>query len=80
MSEHPEDIDKEAAELFKKEDDRVVNDLHEAWKLDRALKLMDGYLKSGFLTTDMPLIDALEKLEEKKFEFLGIEPDEELEA
>ncbi|MDO8466599.1 MAG: hypothetical protein Q7S83_00470 [bacterium] len=72
----PEDIDKEAVELFKKEDEKAVDELHEALKIDGAVKLMAGYIEKGFLTHDEPLIQALEKLEKKKFELIGIDPDE----
>ncbi len=71
----PDDIDKEAAALFKEDDEKAVDELHEACKLDGVVKLIAGYIKNGFLAHDMPLIQALEKLEKKKFELIGIDPD-----
>ena len=72
----PEDLDKEAAELFREEDEKTVEDLQEALHIDKLLKLMVGYLGRGFLTDDMPLMWALEKLEKRKFELSGINPEE----
>ncbi len=76
MPERPEDIDKEAVELFKTEDEKVVEALHEAFKINRAVELLLGYIEKGFLTDDTPLMEALEKLEKKKFELIGKDPDD----
>lgn len=71
----PDDLDKKAAKLFKDESDKEVKELHEACKIDGAIKAINGYLKTGFVTEEMPLMEALEKLQNRKFELLGIDPD-----
>lgn len=73
----PDDIQKEAADFYKKEDEKAVDELQEAFNINRLTKSMVEYMDKGFLSPDMPLIEALEKLEKKKFELIGTDPEAE---
>lgn len=72
----PDNFDNEAAKFFEQEDEKNVDALHEAFRIDRALKLCLKYIKEGLIREDMPLMEALEKLEAKKFELIEIDPDD----
>lgn len=76
MAETPKGLDKEAADFFKKEDEKTVDALHAALKINQTIDQILSYIETGFLTQDMPLMQALEKLEKKKFELLGVDPEE----
>ncbi len=76
----PDDLDKEIAKFWEEEKERAVKDLQEALHIDQSLKLFLGYLEKGMLNPDMPLGDALEKLEKKKFELIDMDPEETEEA
>ncbi|OGZ29406.1 MAG: hypothetical protein A2931_03370 [Candidatus Niyogibacteria bacterium RIFCSPLOWO2_01_FULL_45_48] len=76
----PDDFDKEAAKFWEDEKERAVKDLQEALRIDQSLKLFMGYLEKGILNPDMPLGEALEKLEKKKFELTDTDPEEAEEA
>ena len=52
-------IDREADEFFKQEEEKAVDALHEALWIDRFLKICAGHIEKGFLQMDMPLIEAL---------------------
>ena len=76
----PDNFEKEAAKFWEDEKERAVNDLQEALHIDQSLKLFLGYLKKGILNPDMPLGEALEKLEKKKFELCDMDSEEAEEA
>lgn len=71
-----EEFKKAVEKLFKEENEKAVTDLQEALHLDQALNLIVKYLNNGFLNEEMPLMEVLEKLEKKKFELIGMDPEE----
>ena len=75
MNANADNFDKEAAEFFKKEDEKAVTALQEALHIDRMLKLCLKYIQRGLITVDMPLIEVLEIMEKRKFKLIGINPE-----
>ena len=71
-----EEFKKESEKLFQEENEKAVTELQEALHIDRTLKLFLKYLNNNFLDEDMPLMEALEKLEKRKFELIGTVPEE----
>lgn len=71
-----EEFKKATEKLFKEENEKAVTDLQEALHLEQTLNLIVKYLNNGFLDEEMPLMEALEKLEKKKFELIGMDPEE----
>lgn len=67
----------EAKQFFKDQQGKDVDDLYEAWQIDRACKCFVKYLKQGLVRTDMNLMEALEIIEKRKFELIGIDPEAE---
>ena len=70
-----EEFKKESEKLFQEENEKAVTELQEALHIDRTLKLFLKYLNNNFLDEDMPLMEALEKLEKRKFELIGTVPE-----
>ena len=70
-----EEFKKESEKFFKEENEKAVTELQEALHIDQTLKLFVKYLNNNFLDEDMSLMEALEKLEKRKFELIGIDPE-----
>ncbi len=69
-------FDEEYKKFFAEEQERAVKGLIEAMKIENALKLILNYIESGFLSPEMTLLEAVEKLDKRKFEVSGITPED----
>lgn len=72
----PDDIDKEAAEFYKKDQEKMVDELQEALHIQGIVKQMVDYIKKGVVSVDMPLVDALQALEKRQLELAGADSEE----
>ena len=70
-----EEFQKDVEKFFKEENEKAVADLQEALHIDQVLKLFVKYLNNELLDEDMPLMEALGKIEKKKLELIGMPPE-----
>ena len=70
------DFNKAAKEFFQKENERAVDELQEALHIQKAMDLLEKYLKEGLIRPEMPLIEALEIIEKRKLKLADFEPEE----
>ncbi len=77
---HDEDLNQEFARLCdaedKKQREQSVEDLLLAKHIDTTLKTFLKYLNEGLINDQMNAIEALVILEKRKFELIGIDPEE----
>ena len=70
------EFNKAAKEFFQKENGRAVDELQEALHIQKAMDLLEKYLKEGLIRPEMPLIEALEIIEKRKLKLADFEPEE----
>ena len=70
------EFSKAAKEFFQKENERAVDELQEALHIQKAMDLLEKYLKEGLIRPEMPLIEALEIIEKRKLKLADFEPEE----
>lgn len=62
--------------LIAEQSEKSVEALAAALGIDRALNVFCKYIENGELSPEMPLIEAMKKLEEKMSKLVGIDLDD----